>query len=164
MIPRQLRVPPEELYPDDEWRIVERRFTEEWMGNAETVFALSNGFIGIRGLLEEARPAVESGTFLNGFHETWPIVHAEQAFGFARTGQTIVNVPDVTIMKLYVDDEPLHLPSARIVAYERSLDMREGVLRRELIWSTPGGKHVTVRSTRMVSLEHRHLGAITMEI
>ncbi len=164
MIPRQLRVPPEDLYPDDDWRIVERRFTEEWMGNAETVFSLSNGFIGIRGLLEEARPAVESGTFLNGFHETWPIVHAEQAFGFARTGQTIVNVPDVTIMKLYVDDEPLHLPTARIVSYERSLDMRDGVLRRELVWSTPGGKHVTVRSSRMVSLEHRHLGVITMEV
>jgi len=164
MIPRRLRVPPEDLYPDDDWRIVETGFTDEWLGNAETVFALSNGFIGIRGLVEEARPARESGTFLNGFHETWPIVHAEQAFGFARTGQTIVNVPDITIMKLYVDDEPLHLPTARIVAYERSLDMREGVLRRELVWSTPSGKHVTVRSTRMVSLEHRHLGVISMEI
>jgi len=164
MIPRRLRVPPESLYPDDDWRIVETSFTEEWMGNAETIFALSNGFIGVRGLLEEARPAVESGTFLNGFHETWPIVHAEQAYGFARTGQTIVNVPDVTIMKLYVDDEPLHLPTARIVAYERVLDMREGVLRRELVWSTPGGKHVTVRSSRMVSLEHRHLGVISMEV
>ncbi len=159
-----MRVPPEALYPDDPWRIVERGFTEEWMGNAETIFALSNGFIGVRGLLEEARPAVESGSFLNGFHETWPIVHAEQAFGFARTGQTIVNVPDVTIMKLYVDDEPLHLPTARIVSYERSLDMRDGILRRELVWATPSGKHVTVRSSRMVSLEHRHLGVITMEV
>ncbi len=164
MIPRRLQVPPRALYPDDPWRIVETAFTAEWMGNAETIFSLSTGFIGVRGLVEEARPAVESGTFLNGFHETWPIVHAEQAFGFARTGQTIVNVPDVTIMKLYVDDEPLYLPSARIIAYERSLDMREGVLRRHLVWSTPGGKHVTVRSTRMVSLEHRHLGAISIEV
>jgi len=164
MIPRRLRVPPAELYPDDPWRIVETSFTEEWMGNAETVLALSNGFIGIRGLVEEARPAVESGTFLNGFHETWSIVHAEQAYGFARTGQTIVNVPDVTILKVSVDDEPLHLPTARIVHYERSLDLRDGVLRRELVWSTPGGKHVTVRSRRMVSLEHRHLGVISMEV
>jgi alpha,alpha-trehalose phosphorylase len=164
LIPRRLRVPPDDLYPDDPWRIVERGFTDAWMGNAETFFSLSNGFIGVRGLLEEARPAVESGTYLNGFHETWDIVHAEQAYGFARTGQTIVNVPDVTIMKLYVDDEPLHLPTARIASYERSLDMRDGVLRRELIWSTPSGKHVTVRSTRAVSLEHRHLGVITMEV
>lgn len=164
MIPRRLRVPPEDLYPDDRWRIVERGFDAAWMGNAETIFALSNGFIGIRGLVEEARPASESGTFLNGFHETWPIVHAEQAFGFARTGQTIVNVPDVTIMKLYVDDEPLYLPTARITDYERSVDMRDGILRRDLTWSTPAGKHVTLRSTRMVSLEHRHLGVMTLEI
>ena len=119
MIPRRLRVPPLDLYPDDPWRIVEAAFTDELMCNAETIFALSNGFIGMRGLVEEARPAIESGTFLNGFHETWSIVHAEQAYGFARTGQTIVNVPDVTIMKLYVDDEPLYLPTARIVYYER---------------------------------------------
>ena len=49
------------------------------------------------------------GTFINGFHETWQIRHAEEAFGFARTGQTIVNVPDNKTMKLYVDDEPMLL-------------------------------------------------------
>jgi len=164
MIPRRLRIPPEHLYPDDEWRVVERGFDERWLGNAETIFSLSNGFIGIRGSHEEARPAVESGTFLNGFHETWPILHAEQAYGFAQTGQTIVNVPDVSILKLYVDDEPLFLPTARLLYYERTLDMRTGVLTRDLCWSTPGGKHVRVRSTRMVSLVHRHLGVMTLEI
>ena len=54
-------------------------------------------------------PVHAHGTFVNGFHETWPIHHAEPAFGFARTGQTIVNVPDIKVMKLYVDDEPLML-------------------------------------------------------
>ena len=52
------------------------------------------------------------GTFLNGFHETWTINHAESAFGFARTGQTMISVPDSTVMKLYVDDEPLLLSIA----------------------------------------------------
>jgi alpha,alpha-trehalose phosphorylase len=47
----------------------------------------------MRGTFEEGRPAIEPGTFVNGFHETWPIVHAEEAYGFARTGQTIVNAP-----------------------------------------------------------------------
>jgi len=164
MIPRDLRLPPEHIYPADEWRLVETAFSKDWMGNAETVFSLSNGFLGIRGIFEEGRPAIESGTFLNGFHETWPIVHAEEAFGFARTGQTIVNAPDGTLMKLYVDDEPLYLPTARLTDYERSLDLRDGVLRRDLNWSTPGGKQVRVRSARMVSFEHRHLAAISYEV
>jgi alpha,alpha-trehalose phosphorylase len=164
MIPRDLRLPPEHLFPADEWRISETGFSRSWMGNAETIFSLSNGFLGVRGTFEEGRPAIEPGTFLNGFHETWPIVHAEEAYGFARTGQTIVNVPDATLLKLYVDDEPLFLPTARVTEYERSLDFREGVLRRELNWSSPAGKQVRVRSSRLVSFEHRHLGATTYEL
>ncbi len=164
MIPRDLRLPPEHIYPADEWRLVEKQFSRSWMGNAETVFSLSNGFLGIRGTFEEGRPAIEAGTFVNGFHETWPIVHAEEAFGFARTGQTIVNAPDATLLKLYVDDEPLYLPTARVTDYERALDLRDGVLRRELNWSTPSGKQVKVRSSRLVSFEHRHLAAISYEL
>ena len=98
-------VPPEHLYPPDEWRVVEARYSEEFFGRAETVFSLGNGFLGVRGTFEEGRPALSPGTFINGFHETWPIVHAEEAHALARKGQTIVNVPDVTILKLYVDDK-----------------------------------------------------------
>jgi alpha,alpha-trehalose phosphorylase len=164
MLPRDLRLPPEHLFPANEWRIHETGFSKSWMGNAETIFTLSNGFLGIRGTFEEGRPSIEAGSFLNGFHETWPIVHAEEAFGFARTGQTIVNAPDATLMKLYVDDEPLFLPTARVTEYDRGLDFREGILKRDLNWSTPGGKQVHVRSERLVSFEHRHLGAISYEL
>jgi alpha,alpha-trehalose phosphorylase len=47
-------------------------------------------------------------------------MHAEDAFGFAKTGQTIVNAPDAKLIKLYVDDEPLLLPTADLDSYERS--------------------------------------------
>ena len=81
------------------------------------MFALSNGYLGVRGTFEEGRPAWSPGTFVNGFHETWPIVHAEEAYGLARSGQTIVNVPDATVLELFVDDEPLFLPTARLREY-----------------------------------------------
>jgi alpha,alpha-trehalose phosphorylase len=164
VIPREIRLPPEHLYPADEWRIVERGFSRRWMGNAETIFSLSNGFLGMRGTFEEGRPGIEPGTFCNGFHETWAIVHAEEAYGFARTGQTIINAPDATLLKLYVDDEPLFLPTARVTEYERELDFRRGVLRRELNWSTPAGKQVRIRTCRLVSFEQRHLGAIQYDL
>ena len=164
MIPRKLKLLPEHLYPSNEWSITETAFSERWMGNAETIFALSNGFLGIRGVFEEGRPSIEAATFCNGFHETWPIVHAEEAFGFARTGQTIVNVPDATIVKLYVDDEPLYLPTARMTEYTRELDFRRGVLMREMNWSSPAGKQIRISSRRLVSFEHRHVGAITYEV
>jgi alpha,alpha-trehalose phosphorylase len=140
------------------------RFSERYYARAETIFAVANGFIGIRGTFEEGRPALAPGTFVAGFHETWRILHAEEAFGLARTGQTIVNAPDATVVKLYVDDEPLFLPTARLRDYGRVLDMRAGVLTRELTWSTAGGKQVVVRSMRLVSLEHRHVAAVQYEV
>ncbi len=164
MLKREIRLPPEDLYPPDEWRIIEASYSDEFADRAETVFALGNGFVGVRGTPEEGRPALAPGTFVNGFHETWPIVHPEAAPGLARNGQTIVNVPDATMLKLYVDDEPFYLPTARIAEYRRVLDMRAGTLTRELVWATDSGKHVRIRSCRVVSLEYRHLIAMTFEV
>ena len=93
MLKRKIELPPEHLYPADEWRIVETRYSDEFVGLTETVFSLGNGFVGIRGSSEEGRPALVPVTFVNGFHETWPITHPEAAHALARTGQTIVNVP-----------------------------------------------------------------------
>ena len=151
-------------FPVDPWRLVECDPDLGDLGVTETLFTVANGYIGMRGNPEEGRDAHEHGTFINGFHETWPIRHAETAFGFARTGQTIVNVPDAKLMKLYVDDEPLVIGTADLEHYERSLDFRDGVLRRSLVWRTPSGKRVRVVSTRMVSMTQRHLAVLTLEV
>jgi alpha,alpha-trehalose phosphorylase len=161
---RRLVVPPLHLFPADDWRIIEARWTAGFATRAETVLALSNGYLGVRGTLDEGRPAWAPGVFINGFHETWPIIHAEDAYGLARVGQTIVNVPDASIIELHVDDEPLFMPTARTTEYVRVLDMRNGLLIRELTWATPSGKHARVTSRRLVSFEHRHVMAVRYEV
>lgn len=153
-----------ERFPIDPWRLVEKYPSNDDLGITETLFATANGYLGIRATPEETRPSYKNGTFINGFHETWEIKHAENAFGFAKTGQTLVNAPSSHIIKLYVDDEPLIISMADLVDYERSLDFRDGVLRRNLIWRTPSGKRVQVRSRRMVSLADRHLALMTFEV
>lgn len=151
-------------FPVDPWRLVETAYDPADLGVTETLFSVGNGYLGMRANPEEGRDAHTHGTFVNGFHETWDIHHAESAFGFARTGQTIVNVPDAKVVKIYVDDEPLILGTADLEHYERSLDFRDGVLRRSLVWRTPAGKRVRVESTRCVSMVERHLALITLEV
>lgn len=151
-------------FPVDPWRLVETQYSVADLGTTETLFSLGNGFLGMRANPEEGRDAFAHGTFINGFHETWPIRHAEEAFGFARTGQTIVNVPDAKTMKLYVDDEPFLQSVADMESYERSVDFRDGMLRRHIVWRTPAGKRVRITSTRMVSFEERHLALLTLEV
>ncbi|GII99744.1 alpha,alpha-trehalose phosphorylase [Sediminihabitans luteus] len=151
-------------FPVDPWRLVESRYSGEELGVTETLFAVGNGYLGMRGNVEEGRDSHTHGTFVNGFHETWKITHAEEAYGLAQVGQTIVNAPDAKVIRLYVDDEPLLLSVAELLDYERALDLRDGVLRRELLWRTPGGKRVRVRSERMVSFDERHLAVMTFEV
>lgn len=152
------------LFPIDPWAIVETRFDASLLGRTESIFAVGNGYIGLRGNISEGREASEHGTYINGFHETWPIRHAEEAFGFARVGQTIINVPDPKIIRLYVDDEPFIISIAEIVSYERRLDMRAGTLTRDLTWRTSSGKHVRIHSSRLVSFTERHLALIEYEV
>ena len=151
-------------FPVDPWNLRETRYDATDLGLTETLFAVGNGYLGLRGNVEEGRDAYAHGTFINGFHEVWPIHHAEEAYGFAKVGQTIVNAPDAKVMRLYVDDEPLLLSVADLDRYERTLSFRDGVLTRELLWRTPSGKNVRLRSRRMVSFAERHLAVMDYEI
>ncbi len=151
-------------FPVDEWALRQTGFSTELQGCTETIFTVGNGYLGLRGNLEEGRDGHHHGTYINGFHETWPIRHAEEAYGFARVGQTIVNVPDAKVIRLYVDDEPFVVSEAEILGYSRVLDFRDGVLVRDLEWRTPSGTRVRIRSRRMVSFSDRHLAVIDYEV
>ena len=151
-------------FPVDEWRLIEKRFSLDDVGVTETLFTLGNGYLGLRGNHPEGRHAHEHGTFINGFHETFPIRHAEQAYGFAEVGQTIINAPDAKVMRVYVDDEPLDFDTADIREYERVLDMRRGVLTRHLRWVTPAGKDVQIDVDRLVSFDEKHLAVMRLTV
>src|SRR6201993_1627652 len=153
--------PPSHDYPADEWNIIEKTFHPEFLPQLETMLALGNGYFGMRGCFEEGGPISENGTFVNGFYETRPILYAEEAYGFAKTGQTILNLTDSKITKLFVDDEPFWLPNANLLSYDRRLNMKSGTLDREILWETPAGKQVLIKSRRLVSFENRHVAAIS---
>ena len=153
--------PPSHDYPADEWNVIEKAFHPEFLAQLGTMLALGNGYLGMRGCPEEGGPNAENGTFINGFYETRPIIYGEEAYGFARTGQTICNVTDSKIIKLFVDDEPFWLPNAHLLKYDRRLNMKSGTLDREILWETPAGKQVSIRSRRLVSFVNRHVAAIS---
>jgi alpha,alpha-trehalose phosphorylase len=156
--------PPSHDYPADEWNVVEKGFHPEFLAQSETMLALGNGYLGMRGCPEEGGPNAENGTFINGFYEAWPIVYGEEAYGFAKTGQTICNVTDGKIIKLFVDDEPFWLPDANLLNYDRRLNMKSGTLDREILWETPAGKQVLITSRRLVSFANRHVAAISYRV
>ena len=164
MIRHETLNPPQHIYPINDWKIIETSFYPRFLAQTETLFAIGNGYLGMRGTFEEGLPVSQNGTFINGFHETWPISYGEPAYGFAKTGQTMLSVTDGKILRLYVDDEPFVLTDANLMLYERALDMRNGTLEREILWEMPSGKQVLIQSRRLVSFAHRHLAAISYQV
>src|SRR4051812_50116114 len=119
-------------FPVEPWRLRETALDLGTLAQTESLFALSNGHIGLRGNLDEGEPSGVPGTFLNGLYEVRPLPYAEAAYGNPEAGQTMINVTNGKLIRLLVDDEPFDVRYGRLLAHERRLDMRDGVLRRDV--------------------------------
>lgn len=155
-------------FPIDPWCIRETAFDTASHFLRETLFALGNGYIGLRATGEEgySGPAGTSldGTYLNGFYESEPIIYPEAAFGLAKTNQFMLNVPNAKGIAVWLGDERFDPLTGTLEHYERALDFRTGVLTRALAWTSPGGKRIALRSRRVVSFAHKHLFALEWEL
>ncbi|MCC6437789.1 MAG: glycoside hydrolase family 65 protein [Acidimicrobiales bacterium] len=148
----------------DPWSIRTDERELDRLGATESILALANGHIGLRGTLDEGEPRHDPGTYLNGFFEERPLPHAEVAYGYPESGQTVVNVTDGKLIRAIIGDAPLDLRHGRVLEHERALDLRRGALRRRTVWRSPGGATVELRSERFVSLTRRTVAAIHYEL
>ena len=154
----------ERAYPVEPWHVRETRLDLDVLAQSESVFALANGHIGLRGNLDEGEPHGLPGTYLNSFYELRPLPYAEAGYGFPESGQTIVNVTNGKPIRLLVDDEPFDVRYGKLRSHERVLDLRAGTLRRTLEWESPAGQAVRITSTRLVSFTQRAIAAICYEV
>lgn len=156
------------IYEIDEWKITEAEFDIESNHRDESIFALGNGYIGMRGNFEEgySGPAGTSlaGTYLNGFYEESPHYYSEEQYGYAQKTQTMLNVTDSKIIKLYVNGEAFDLLQGQIIDYQRTLDLKEGLLTREVIWQSPQADKIKIEIERLVSLTNKHIAAINYQV
>ena len=150
----------DDAFPVEPWQVRETALDLDILAQTESLFALSNGHIGLRGNLEEGEPHGLPGTYLNGFYETRPLPYAETGYSYPEDGQSIVDVTNGKIIRLLVDDEPFDVRYGELLDHERVLDMRAGTLVRATRWRSPAGKQVRVQSTRLVSLAQRSVAAI----
>src|SRR5204863_8743669 len=91
------------------WAVRETELHQDLLAQTESVFALSNGHIGLRGNLDEGEPFGLPGTYLSGFYELRPLPYAEAGYGNPESGQTMVNVTNGTIIWLLFTEETCEL-------------------------------------------------------
>jgi len=153
-----------EPYGAEPWSLTESALDLDLVAQSESVFALSNGHIGLRGNLDEGEPHGLPGTYLNSLYENRPLPYAEAGYGFPNMGQTAINVTNGKIIRLLVNDEPFDIRYGTVRSHTRTLDMRAGTLTREVVWTSPAGHTVKVTSVRLVSLSQRAIAAISYSV
>ncbi|MGD9695789.1 MAG: glycoside hydrolase family 65 protein [Thermoleophilia bacterium] len=152
------------VFTVEPWALRETRFDPALLPRSESLFALSNGHIGLRGNLDEGEPHGLPGTYLNAFYEIRPLPYAEGGYGYPDSGQTVINVTNGKIIRLMVDDEPFDIRYGTVHRHERELDFRAGTLGRVVEWTSPAGTGARVRSERLVSFTQRSVAAVLWEV
>src|SRR5215471_267842 len=152
------------IFTVEEWSLREKGLHFGALAQTESVFALSNGHIGLRGNLDEGEPHGLPGTYLNSFYELRPLPYAEGGYAYPESGQTVINVTNGKLIRLLVDDEPFDIRYGTLHSHERVMDLRAGTLTRQVDWSSPAGARIKVTSVRMVSLTQRAIAAISYTV
>ncbi len=133
----------------------------------ETLFHNANGYIGVRGCLEEGVPDEYDtirGTYINGFYDIAEMKQAEKLYGLPEKKQTMVNIVDSQTILLFVEGEKFSLHSGKVLKHKRVLDMNKGITKRYIIWQSPKGKEVEIEIIRMTSYELQSLFSIEYSV
>ncbi len=147
----------------DPWRLRQTVFDPALEARDETLFALANGALGVRGGFEEDDSASD-GSFLAAVFEKNPIHYHERFRGFARSTDTRVPVAEGKRIRVWLGDEPLRLDQAEWLDFERCLDLRSGLLSRCLRVKTPQGHTVEIHAERVVPFADGALLAIRFRV
>src|ERR1700729_1465438 len=151
-------------YGVEPWSLKESGLNMDLLAQSESVFALSNVHIGMRGNLDEGEPHGLPGTYLNSLFEYRPLPYAEAGYGYPDTGQSVINVTNGKIIRLLVNDEPFDVRYGTVQSHTRTLDLRAGTLTRNVVWTSPAGNTVEIESVRLVSLTQRAMAAIRYRV
>ncbi len=130
------------------WLIEENEYTPADLGRKETIFTTGNGYLCSRGVYEERHPAETRTTFIHGIFDDTPISFTELA-----------NIPDWTNLEIFVAGEHFSLskPEGKILNYHRQLDLRSGILSRQVTWRSPRGRLIRLEFERWCNLANPHL-------
>ena len=137
------------------------KFSKDDIQRNETLFTTGNGNIGFRGDTEEKAGTFHKGTYINGFFDKETILYGENAYGYAKNHETILNLPDAKRIELTVNGMPFATDgsSGTCTANTLSIDTETGILTRDCDWSA-GSAAVHLHSERLVSFTHEDCAAI----
>ena len=153
----------------DPWVLTQTEWEPEKSLYHETIFTQSNGYMGIRGYREEvdtAGPSCREGYLGGVFAKLPPVARELVVHDYPWDSRQMVALPEIFAAWIVLDGAGFCLTAGKLESYTRSLDMRSGILHREVVWSDKekGGRTTKIRFTRFLSAKTPNLAVQKIEI
>ncbi len=129
------------------------RIHENNMQVNESLLTLGNGYLNIRGSLEELPPGHYGGMYLSGIYDKSE-ADVEQ----------LVKCPMWTDVSVWSGPYKFCIPICKALSHEQILDMKKGVLHRVTTFKNPSGKILTIETARLVFMHDVHLGYMMVKV
>lgn len=129
-----------------DWTVIETNFDVSQLHHKETLFTIGNGYLETRGTLEEGYPGANPATMIHGVYDDVPVFQTE-----------LVNCPDWLPLVIIVGGERFSLDQGQVLGYERQLDLRWGIVSRNVLWRSPSGHTVYLHFERIASMADQHV-------
>lgn len=129
----------------DDWVILQDRYDPEENLKYESLFALSNGYLGIRGSYEEGTKITLPYLYINGVFDKSETFMRELAA-----------LPNWLGIRLYVEKELIGVENCEILEFARALDMKQAVLYRHAVLKDKKGRITKIEGRRFVSRDNVH--------
>jgi len=153
------------LYKVDEWQIIEEAFDPKHHEMAESIFSIGNGHMGQRANFEESYSGQTlQGTYVGGVYYPDKTRVGWWKNGYPEYFAKVLNAPSWIGVDVFVDGEKLDLAKCKIESFKRTLDMKQGILKREFCVSMENGKEISVDIVRFVSMSRQEAGVIKYSI
>jgi len=135
----------------DSWKVIEKGYDDSYGRVSESVFALSNETLGVRGYFDEGGKSDSlRGAYVNGVYETTRLGRSYK--GIIDKTHFMIPTADWLYTSIEIDGEKLDLSQINFSEFTRELDLRAGTLERKFIWHTKSGKDLQLTFLRFVDM------------
>lgn len=134
-----------DMLSEDRWLVLQDSYDEKENLSSETLFCLTNGYMGTRGSFEEGTKRTLPYTYINGIFDKSETFMRELAA-----------LPNWLGIRLYVEKQPIALEDCRILSFARALDMKQALLARRTILEDAKGRQTLIEGVRFLSRSNVH--------
>ena len=147
----------------DDWSLVYEGYRSEQEGLREALCTLGNGHFATRGAAPDsaADDIHYPGTYLAGGYNRL----VSEVAGRKVENEDLVNMPNWLALTFRIDDGSwFKIDGVEILSFRQHLDVRRGVLSRDVRFRDPEGRTTRWNERRIVSMADAHLAGLSVEL